>query len=60
MSKKKLSAIAEFKAEAEECGKTYAELQAEETLRQQALEIEQERRRRKQAKAVAVAKQKKG
>ncbi|MEE1437752.1 MAG: hypothetical protein U0L24_02400 [Lachnospiraceae bacterium] len=60
MSKKKMSAIAEFKAEAEEYGKTYAELQVEETLRQQALEIEQERRRRKQAKAVAVAKQKKG
>lgn len=60
MSKKKLSAIAEFKAKAEECGKTYAELQVEETLRQQALEIEQERRRRKQEKAVAVAQQKKG
>ena len=30
MSKKKLSAIAAFKAEAEECGKTYAELQVEE------------------------------
>ena len=57
MNKKKLSAIAEFKAEAEEYGKPYAELQVEETLRQQALEIEQERRRRKQAKAVAVAKQ---
>ena len=52
MSKKKMSAIAAFKVEAEEGGKTYAELQA--------LEIEQNSRRRKQAKAVAVAKQKKG
>lgn len=60
MSKKKLSAIAEFQAAAVEQGKTYAELQVEETLRQQALEIEHGKRRRKQAKAVAVAKQKKG
>ena len=60
MSKKKMSAIAEFKAEAEKHGKTYAEYQIEETLRQQALEIERERRQRKRAKAVAVAKQKKG
>lgn len=60
MSKKKMSAIAEFQAAAVEQGKTYAEYQIEESLRQQALEIEQERRQRKQAKAVAVAKQKKG
>lgn len=59
MSRKKMSAIAAFKAEAEEHGKTYAELQIEETLRQQAIEIERERRKRKQEKAVAVA-QKKG
>ena len=60
MSRKQTSDIAEFQAAAVEQGKTYAELQVEETLRQQALEIEQERRQRKQAKAVAVAKQKKG
>lgn len=60
MSRKQTSAIAEFQAAAVEQGKTYAEYQIEESLRQQALEIEQERRQRKQAKSVAVAKQKKG
>ena len=60
MSRKQTSAIAEFQAAAVEQGKTLGEYQIEESLRQQALEIEQERRQRKQAKAVAVAKQKKG
>lgn len=60
MSRKQTSAIAEFQEAAAEQGKTYAEYQIEESLRQQALEIEQDRRKRKCAKAVTVAKQKKG
>lgn len=39
MSKKTLSAIAEFKAKAEECGKTYAELQVEKTLRKPSMKV---------------------
>ena len=39
MSRKQTSAIAEFQAAAVEQGKTYAEYQIEESLRQQALEI---------------------